>query len=114
MIPPIVYIIPPAKSQPNAAPLSVSKSCVNAITQTHPIAIYNREENHFGQVIQQALIIMPPTAIPQTNTRRGMPIEESSTIKHTGVYVPAIKTNIIIWSIFLNSLSPFSESFKEW
>ena len=49
------------------------------------MAIYNKEENHFGQVIQHALIMMPPIAMPQTKQRRGIPIEESSTMRHTGV-----------------------------
>ena len=51
MTPPIVYIIPPARSQLNAAFGSALIICVNARTQIQPMRIYNTEETHFGHEI---------------------------------------------------------------
>ena len=35
-------------------------------THTQPIAIYNMEENHLGQVIQNAFTRIPTSAMPHT------------------------------------------------
>ena len=70
MTPPIVYIIPPARSQLNAAFGSALIICVNARTQIQPMRIYNTEETHFGHVTQQSLKMIPRAAIPHTRARR--------------------------------------------
>lgn len=43
------------------------------------------EENHFGQVIQSPLTMIPATAIPHTRARRVYPILPPKMIMQTGV-----------------------------
>lgn len=63
---------------------------------TQPIEMYIIDENHFGQVTQQALSNIPIRAIPHTTVRRVYPALPPRTIRHIGVYEPAIRTKIII------------------
>ena len=46
---------------------------------------YIIEENHFGQVIQSPLTMIPATAIPHTRARRVYPILPPRMIMQTGV-----------------------------
>ena len=46
---------------------------------------YIIEENHFGQVIQQAFTIMPTAAMPQTRASSVYPSLPPNTMRHTGV-----------------------------
>ena len=60
------------------------------------MAIYSTEEIHLGQYTQKAFNTMPQKAMVQTPTQSKVPVEGFSAIRHTGVYVPAIKMEIII------------------
>ena len=111
--PPMVYIMPPARSHPKAARGSVLNIWENARQHAHPIAIYRRDENHFGHVIQRAFTAIPTIAMPHARDKSGIPTFGSSATRHIGVYVPAISTKIIIWSIFLKILSPLGDSLRE-
>ena len=67
-----------------------------------------------GQLIHRALIRMPTAAMAHTRARSRYPAEFPRTMRHTGVYVPAIRTKIIIWSIFRRSRLMPSEISKVW
>ena len=71
MMPPTVYIMPPARSHKKEVLVKLFKRFVKASTQVHPILIYKTEDIHLGQVTQNALRMMPPIAIPQTVKRSG-------------------------------------------
>ena len=88
--------MPPARSQPKAAGVSVSHNFPNTAAHTQPIEMYIIDENHFGQVTQQALSNIPIRAIPHTTVRRVYPALPPRTIRHIGVYERAIMTKIII------------------
>ena len=51
-------MIPPARSQSKPARGNAWKIGTNASTHSHPIPIYNTEDNHFGQVIQHPFSII--------------------------------------------------------
>ena len=53
--------------------------------QTQPMPIYIIEENHFGQVIQQALMRMPTAAIHQTMRHISGPTLSRSVTMQSGV-----------------------------
>ncbi len=76
------------------------------------MAMYIIEENHFGQLIQSAFNKIPTRAIPQITVSRIIPVAPSKTSIQTGVYVPAIKTKIIIWSNLRNTFKTPSRTFN--
>ena len=98
--PPMVYITPPAKSQPNAVSDIAVKSGLNANIHSHPIIMYIIELSHLGDLIQNTVSIRPHTVSSQISIRSGMPDVLGKARIHIGVYVPAIKKYIIIWSNF--------------
>ena len=78
-------MMPPAKSQPKAPADKASNSFEKANTHVQPIPIYNNEENHFGQFIQNALIVMPMIAMLQTMQRRMIPVAPFNSSRQIGV-----------------------------
>ena len=80
--------------------------------QSQPITTYSNVENHLGTFVQNTFNNIPAIANPHTHIKSVQPHFPLRGIKHTGVYVPAISTNIIIWSIRLNKAVPFSDIFK--
>ena len=68
--PPIVYIIPPAKSHANAAAGSALIIWVKDRTHAQPMMMYNADDTHLGHVTQQSLKIMPIMAMPHTRANR--------------------------------------------
>ena len=89
--PPIVYMIPPARSHPNADTDIELKSGLNATRHNQPINIYIVELSHFGDVTQNAVRINPHKASPHINARSGLPVDFGKASIHIGVYVPAIR-----------------------
>ena len=85
MMPPMVYMIPPASSQPKALGGSAWTSRWKAVTQAQPMEMYMMEENHLGHVIQSALITMPMMAMIHTASRRVRPVRSPRTSTQTGV-----------------------------
>ena len=88
--------MPPANSHPKAAGVKPFHNLGSAIMHVQPIPIYNIEENHFGQVIQKALIIIPINAQLQIMAKTTIPNVCFITSRQYGVYVPAINTQIIM------------------
>ena len=78
-------MMPPARSQPKAAGLKAFKISGKPMRQTQPMPIYIIEENHFGQVIQQALMRMPTAAIDQTMIHISGPTPLRSVTIQSGV-----------------------------
>ena len=87
---------PPATSQKSASAERATTISLIARRQTQPIPIYKTEENHLGQVIQSAFIIVPAMAIPHTILNINHPRLAFNTIRQTGVYDPAIRKKIIM------------------
>ena len=85
IIPPIVYITPPAKSHAKAVEDIAVKSGLNANIQSHPIKIYIVELSHFGELIQNTVSINPHTVRLQIRIRRGMPDGLGNARRHIGV-----------------------------
>ncbi len=82
--------------------------------QTQPMPIYIIEENHFGQVIQQALMRMPTAAIDQTMRHISGPTLSRSVTMQSGVlWDPAIRIKIMKWSIFFRTRLTRAEISRE-
>lgn len=53
--------------------------------QIHPIAIYNREDTHFGQYTQHSFKMQPRKAMPHTMLNKSRPPLSLSESRQIGV-----------------------------
>ena len=88
-------MIPPIRSHINAAWERLAIMEEKATTTSQPIPMYSTDDTQCGQVIQHILKTVPIMVMLHTVISRGMPMFLGRTIRHTGVYEPAIRTKII-------------------
>src|SRR5437870_12567156 len=96
---PMEYSAPPAISNTSAVTGSAPMSCDAAMTPTQPSAMYDATFNQRGDDRQQICTRAPAAASDQTTANMLIPHGRLSTTRQNGVYVPAMSTKIIEWSM---------------
>src|SRR5207237_3910802 len=96
---PMEYIAPPAMSSTSAVAGNAPMSCDAAMTPTQPRAMYDATLSQRGDERQQICTSAPAAASDQTTASMLMPHGRLSTTRQNGVYVPAMSTKIIEWSM---------------
>lgn len=78
-------MMPPIKSQRKAGFDRISKIGLKAIRQVQPIAMYTRDETHFGPLTQKPVIIIPIMARSQIKINKNFPTNPFRAIMQIGV-----------------------------
>ena len=91
----------------------VDKILGKDMRQVHPMTIYSTDEIYFGQFTQKIFTRTPKMAKLQIIAKRIIPTVPFKPIRQIGVYVPAIRMLIIMWSNFFKRVFIFSDMSNE-